>query len=349
MLMEGIFAAVPTPFYRNERIYFRKLEANQARLSRSQLSGMVILGSTGEAPMLTDKESAEVLRVAAQGTAPEKVLIAGVGRESVCATLELAEVAAQSQYDAVLVRPPSYYASLCSPSAMLHYFGSIADRSPLPVVLYYAPHCIPVEMPVDIVAELAHHPNIIGIKDSSGQIERIRALIEATRVIPPHTVVVTPTFTAVTRRMLTPKPATDSNFVAARALTGDTAFAASAPAPKRRTREVGFQVLCGTASTFLEALSVGASGGVLAFASFAPEASQEIYLAWKDHNQKLAEENQRRVTVANRRIVGELGIGAVKYACDLNGYYGGYPRSPLLAPTTEQQKEIETLLAEIHN
>src|SRR5579863_4732819 len=87
MLIEGIFAAVPTPFYADERVYFRKLEANIARYSRSLLSGMLLLGSTGEAVALDDEESLDVLRVAAEAAASEKVLIAGVGRESVRATV----------------------------------------------------------------------------------------------------------------------------------------------------------------------------------------------------------------------------------------------------------------------
>jgi 4-hydroxy-2-oxoglutarate aldolase len=341
MLMEGIFASIPTPYYPDERIYLRKLEANQARLSRSQIAGMVVLGSTGEASMLTDAETAEVLRVAAEATAPEKALIAGVGRESVRATLELAEVAASNHYDAILVRPPSYYASLCSPEALKHYYYSVADRSPLPLIVYHVPHCIPVEMSVELIAELAQHPKIIAVKDSSGQIDRIRALVEATQNAPRRTVPMTKNLAAVTARMLAPKLATGSDFVAASDLTASTVAA--------RTKEIGFQILCGTASIFLEALMAGATGGVLAFASIAPEVTQEIYLSWKQHDQKLAEEHQRHVTPANRRIVGELGIGALKYACDFNGYYGGYPRSPLLAPTAEQKKEIENLLTEIRN
>jgi dihydrodipicolinate synthase/N-acetylneuraminate lyase len=76
MLIEGVFAATTTPFYGDERVYFRKLEANMSRYSRSLLAGMVVLGSTGEAPMLDDAETREVLRVAAEACAPEKVLIA---------------------------------------------------------------------------------------------------------------------------------------------------------------------------------------------------------------------------------------------------------------------------------
>ena len=88
--MEGIFAAVTTPFYPDETIYFRKIEANMARYSRSLLAGMVVLGSTGEAVELNDAETRDVLRASVQAAAPEKVLIAGVGRESVKGTVELA-------------------------------------------------------------------------------------------------------------------------------------------------------------------------------------------------------------------------------------------------------------------
>src|SRR5271165_3585363 len=157
MLIEGIFAAVPTPFYPNEQIYFRKLEANVARYSRSLLSGMLLLGSTGEAVALDEAESRDVLRVAAEAAAPEKVLIAGVGHESVKTTVELAEAAAQFRYDAVLVRTPTYYAGQMSSAAVLHYFRSVADRSPLPVLLYNIPRWVPYSIPIELVAELAQH------------------------------------------------------------------------------------------------------------------------------------------------------------------------------------------------
>ena len=143
MLIEGVFAAVTTPFYSDERIYFRKIEANIAHYSRTLLAGMLILGSTGEAIQLDDNETRDVLRIAAEAAAPEKVLIAGVSRESVKATVELAEVAARYRYDAVLVRPPTYYAGQLSKAAVLHYFRSVADRSPLPVLLYNIPQCAP--------------------------------------------------------------------------------------------------------------------------------------------------------------------------------------------------------------
>jgi dihydrodipicolinate synthase/N-acetylneuraminate lyase len=353
MLIEGVFAAVTTPFYPDERVYLRKIEANIARYSRSLLAGVVVLGSTGEAVTLDDAESRDVLRTAAEAAAPDKVLIAGVGRESLKATVELAEAAASFQYDAVLVRTPSYYASQMSSAAVLTYFRSVADRSPLPVLLYNIPKFVPYQIPVELVAELAQHPNIIGIKDSSGSIERIRALIASTRNAPRRTVTVTPIFEAVTARMLKPvaHEAQPSTFVSAGDLAGGVALAAAPPvAPlKTRTKEVGFQVLTGSAATLLDSLESGASGAVLGFAACAPQACQEVYFAWKDHDLKLAAEKQQRILEPSQRIVGGLGISGVKYACDFNGYYGGRARSPLLPLTAEEKTEIERLLAGIRN
>jgi dihydrodipicolinate synthase/N-acetylneuraminate lyase len=353
MLIEGVFAAVTTPFYPDERVYFRKIEANMARYSRSLLAGMVVLGSTGEAVALCDEETREVLRIAVEASSPDKVLIAGVGRESLKATLELADVAAELRYDAVLVRIPTYYAPQLSPEVALNYFSSIADRSPLPVVLYNIPKFVPYNLPVEVVGELAMHPNIIGIKDSTGDMVRIKSLIEATRNAPTRTTTVTAVFEAVTARMLR-SSATDggqATFVAVGELAGGAAIAAAPPKPtiKTRSREVGFQVLTGAAATVLDALEAGGAGTVLGFAACAPQACHEVYSAWKDHDIKLAREKQERIAGPAKRIVGDLGIAGAKYACDFNGYYGGRPRLPLLPISGEEKAEIEMLLATIRN
>src|ERR1700744_6169813 len=202
MLLEGVFAAVTTCFYPDGRPYWRKLEANMDRYSLTPMSGMVLLGSTGEAVMLSDKESREVLRVARNATAPEKVLLAGVGRESVIETLRLADYAAELDYDAILVRTPHYYRRQMRDREMLTYYQAVADRSPLPVMLYSIPSCTGYDLPVEVVAELAMHPNIIGMKDSSGNVDRIGELVKATRSARRRTVPVTTVFAAVTARML---------------------------------------------------------------------------------------------------------------------------------------------------
>jgi 4-hydroxy-2-oxoglutarate aldolase len=359
MLMEGVFAAITTPFYPDERIYFRKIEANVAHYSRSLLAGLVALGSTGEAVTLDDAESRDVLRAVAAAAASEKVLVAGVGRESVKGTVVLAEVAAELQYDAVLVRPPSYYATNLPAPAMLNYFRSVADRSPLPVILYNIPKCVPYQIPIEIIAELAQHPNIIAIKDSSGSVDRIRDTVAATRNAPRRAVPVTQVFEAVTTRMMN-APAESSvdssgSFVAASDLAGGAALATAPPAapPKTRAnireREVGFQVLCGSGSVLFDSLQLGAVGGILAFGACAPQACQEIYLAWKDHDPALAAEKQKRIAAANKRIVVELGIAGIKYACDFNGFFGGHTRAPLLGLSAAEKAEVEQLLSEVRN
>jgi 4-hydroxy-2-oxoglutarate aldolase len=351
MLIEGIFAAVTTPFYPDERVYYRKLEANIARYSRGPLAGLVILGSTGEAPALNDTETKEVLRVAAEAASAEKVLIAGVNRESLNSVVELADLAAELKYDAVLVRTPTYYSSQMLPQVVENHFLAVADRSPLPVILYNIPRCVPYQIPVEMIARLAHHPNIIAIKDSSGSLERIQGIVAAAGNAPKRTVTVTPVFEAVTGRMISQITTGSATFVPALELAGGPAVAVAPPAPvlKTRTREVGFQVLTGSASIILPSLQAGASGAILGFGACAPEACYEIYFAWKDRDARLAAEKQERIVKPSQRIVSEFGISGVKYACDFNGYYGGYARQPLLPLNAQQKREVENLLAEIRN
>jgi dihydrodipicolinate synthase/N-acetylneuraminate lyase len=128
-------------------------------------------------------------------------------------------------------------------------------------------------------------------------------------------------------------------------------MAAAPPAVsiKTRTKEVGFQVLTGSTAGLLESLEAGASGAVLGFAACAPQACQEIYLAWKDHDLLLAAEKELRIAEPSKRVVGQLGIAGVKYACDFNGYYGGRARAPLLPVSAAEKAEIEVLLGEIRN
>jgi 4-hydroxy-2-oxoglutarate aldolase len=357
MLLEGIFAAVTTCFYPDGRPYWRKLEQNVDRYSRTPLSGMVLLGSTGEAVMLSEEESREALRVAQAATAPDKVLLAGVGRESVFETLRLADYAAELDYDAILVRTPHYYRKQMRNREMLTYYQAVADRSPLPVLLYSVPGCTAYDLPVDVVTELVMHPNIVGMKDSSGNVERIAQLVHATRSFRKRSIPVTSVFSAVTSRMLRSSVEPDESpggetFVAADQLgSGMTALAVKPPRPalKTRTREVGFQLLCGSAQTLYPSLIAGATGGVLALATFAPQACHEVYTAWKENDAVLAADKQRRIVRAGIEVCGQMGIPGIKYALDLNGYYGGRPRMPLLPLVAEEQRLVEELTFDIRN
>src|SRR6476646_10489970 len=183
MFLQGIFPAVTTPFYPDGAVYYKKIEHNVDRYSRTPVSGMVVLGSTGEAVMLSDEERREVLRVTAEVAAPEKVLIAGTGAESVIETLRFTEYAAKLNYDIALVRTPHFYRPQMKPEALLAFYRTVADRSPLPVVLYTVPPFTAYDLPLEVIAELAEHPNIIGIKESSGVIEKIADVVARTRHI----------------------------------------------------------------------------------------------------------------------------------------------------------------------
>lgn len=349
MLLEGIFPAITTPFYPDGRLYLRKLEHNVERYSRTPVAGIAVLGSTGEAVMLSDDESREVLRVARGAAAPETVLIAGAGRESLLETLRLADYAAEQQYDALLVRTPHYYGPAMRALELLTYYRALADRAALPVVLYSIPKFTHLELPVEVVAELAHHPNIIAIKDSSGSLDRLAALIAATRSAARRSVMVTPIFQAVTTRSLLAEAEPAANFVSAESLGG---VAVAAPAPRvkaMRKKEVGFQVLTGSANNLLPAFESGVSGAILAFAAPAPQACHEIYTAWKENDPKVAAEKQQRIVEPGRLVANQFGIPGLKYACDLNGYYGGNPRIPLLPLTVEQKAEIASIMADVRN
>jgi dihydrodipicolinate synthase/N-acetylneuraminate lyase len=177
-------------------------------------------------------------------------------------------------------------------------------------------------------------------------------------------VTVTETFQAVTPRMLESAQATaKSELVPAAALAGSTGSAAVSPSTagssssairqvgglKTRQKEVGFQILAGAAHKLHASLEAGAVGGILAFACPAPTACYEVYAAWKEGNQELARGKQERITQAAIRVASELGISALKYAMDLNGYYGGLARLPLLPLTASLKAEVEQAMADIRN
>jgi dihydrodipicolinate synthase/N-acetylneuraminate lyase len=252
-----------------------------------------------------------------------------------------------------MVRTPHYYKTQMKPGNMQAFYRFVCDRSPLPVMIYNFPQATGYDMPAEIVIELAGHPNLIGIKESSGDIEKVRKMVEGTRQVK-RSVTVNETFQAVTPRML---KAASSNgggeLVPVGALGASSKPSSSAvtvvSGMKTRQKEVGFQVLVGSAQKLHPSLEAGAVGAILAFADCAPTACYEIYAAWKEGDGGLAQLKQERIATAAEKIVSEFSIPGVKYAMDFNGYYGGIPRLPLLPLTGEGKAEIEKLLANIRN
>src|SRR5216684_635311 len=201
MLLHGIFPPITTPFYPDGRVYLKKLEHNVERYSKTPVAGIVVLGSTGEAIMLSDEERRQVLKTASEACAPHKVLVAGTGAESALETLRLTDYAADLGYDVSLVRTPFFYRKQMQPPNMLAFYRTVADRSPIPVMIYSVPAFTGYDIPAELVAELAEHPNITGIKESSGDIEKVRGMAETNRHIK-RSATVTETSAAVTPRMM---------------------------------------------------------------------------------------------------------------------------------------------------
>src|SRR6516225_8015539 len=347
MLLHGILPPITTPFYPEGNVYYKKLETNVERYSRTPVAGIVALGSTAEAILLSDEERRQVLKTTIEVAGSEKVLIAGTGIESAHQTLALTEYAAELGYDVAMVRTPHYYKNQMKPANMLAFYRTVADRSPLPVIIYNFPQATGYDMPAEIVIELADHPNLIGIKESSGDVEKVRKMVEGTRHVK-RSATVTETFDPVTPRMV--KAASegsgpDGDLVSVASLAGSGKPSSSAVsvvgALKTRQKEVGFQVLVGAAHKLDPSLQAGAVGAILAFADAATTACYEIFAAWKEGDFELAQLQQARIAKASERIVGELGIPALKYAMDLNGYFGGIARLPLLPLTAELRSEIE--------
>src|SRR5579862_1973548 len=355
MLLHGIFPPITTPFYPDGNVYFKKLESNVAQYSKTPVSGIVVLGSTGEAILLSDQERRDVLKLAREAAAPHKVLIAGTGIESASETLRLTEYAAELGYDIAMVRTPHYYKGQMKPANMLAFFRLVAAQSPLPVIIYNFPQATGYDIPAEIVTELADHPNLIGIKESSGDVEKVRTMVEGTRHVK-RSATVTETFDAVTPRMLRQAAEGNGNngeLVSIGALAGSSKPSSSAVAVvsglKTRQKEVGFQVLVGAAQKLEPSLQAGAVGAILALADAAPTACYEIYAAWKEGDFDLARLKQERIAKAAERIVGGLSIPGVKYAMDFNGYFGGSVRLPLLPLTADRKAEVEQLLFNIRN
>jgi 4-hydroxy-2-oxoglutarate aldolase len=358
MLLYGILPPITTPFYPDGNVYFKKLEHNVDRYSRTPVSGIVVLGSTGEAIMLSDQERRDVLKVAREAAAPSKVLVAGTGIESAIETLRLTEYAAELGYDVAMVRTPHYYKKQMASENILAFYRMVADRSPLPVLIYNFPQATGYDIPTELVLELAEHPNLIGIKESSGDVEKVRKMVEGTKHIR-RSATVTETFDAVTPRMLAASSNASSEgggeLVPVGVLSGGAETKPSSSAVtvvgkmKTRQKEIGFQVLVGAAHKLHSSLDAGAVGAILAFACPAPTACYEIYAAWKEGDAELARLKQERIAKASQRLLGDLGIPGVKHAMDLNAYYGGPSRLPLLPLTADLKLEIEQLLADIRN
>jgi 4-hydroxy-2-oxoglutarate aldolase len=180
MELSGIFVALTTPFAEDGSVSLAGLKHNIQRYNGTDMAGYVAIGSTGESVLLTRSEVEGVLATVKEAAGKEKKLIAGTGAESTAETIERTKRAAELGYHAALVKTPYYYKPSYKPDVLIAHYRRVADASPIPLMLYSVPQFTGVALEAPEVAALAQHPNIIGIKDSSGNVQRVAEMIAAT-------------------------------------------------------------------------------------------------------------------------------------------------------------------------
>ena len=284
----GVLPPVTTPFGPDGSLALEHLAANLTAWHGTGLSGYLLLGSNAETVTLTEEEKLRILETARAHVPRDRLLLAGTGMEGTAATIALTKAAARLGADAALVVTPGYYRTQMRAREIIAHYTAVADASPIPVLIYNVPQFTGVTVEPEVVARLAEHGNIVGMKDSAGN---VTTLTEVLRVAPE-----------------------------------------------------GFAVFVGSAAVFYAGLALGACGGILALANAAPRACVELYTLAREGKGAEAAALQRRLLPAVQALTTRFGIGGLKHAMDLFGYYGGPPRPPLLPPTEAERAEIRKAL-----
>lgn len=172
----GIFAALVTPFI-GEKLSVEKFKDNIQKYNASGLAGYVVLGSTGECVSLSDRESERLVRAVKEAAAKGKKIIAGTARESTKLTIEFTNAMADLGIDAALVRPPSYYKSRMGRDALKKHYLTLAEKSRVPLIIYNIPQNTGISLESRLIMELSSHPNIVGLKESAGNLSFLGEVI----------------------------------------------------------------------------------------------------------------------------------------------------------------------------
>jgi len=180
MQLAGVLIPVPTPFDDRDRVDTGRLRRALEKWNTRPLAGIVVLGSNGEAVMLDDFESDQVIVAAREAVPRDRTFIVGTGRESTQAAIKASRRAAEHGADAVLVRTPGFFKTQMTNDAFVRHYTAVADASPVPVLLYNFTALTGVNLLPAAVARLATHPNIIGMKESGGDIAQIADLVSGT-------------------------------------------------------------------------------------------------------------------------------------------------------------------------
>ena len=292
MKLSGVLPPICTPF-ENGALALDKLKKNFDRWNGTGLSGFLVLGSNGEAVYLTEKERLAMVEVSRESIPSSKIMMVGTGMESTQETIEFTNQVAKMGGDCALVVTPCYFKGSMKPQVLYDHFISVADSSKIEVLLYNVPQFTGVNLEPAWVAKLSEHPNIIGIKDSSGNIGQLSEIIHLS--------------------------------------------------------QNGFAVFTGSAPVLFPALCVGAVGGILAVANAIPEICVQIYNLFKEGKVDEARALQNRMTPLAKAVTTQHGIGGLKIAMDIAGYFGGNPRLPLKKPGKDVEEELKRLSLQLQN
>lgn len=288
MSVTGILPPMITPFKAEGGVDYDAFVHNLNIWGKTGLSGLLVLGSNGESAYLNEEEKLRLIKLAVENSSGKQIM-AGTGMETPRDTIALTNKAAELGANCALILPPNYYDSSMNDRVLIEFFTTVADNSDIPILIYNVPKYTHVTVSPDVIRTLAPHPNIIGMKDSSGN------------------------------------------------MPGFASF-------MRAAKGEDFSVLVGTASALYPALSLGASGGILALANCNPNECIEIYDLFKAGKLEESRDLYQRMFPVNACVTGPLGIAALKAACDMLGYQGGHVSRPLLDLTEAELASVRQVL-----
>ena len=287
MKFSGVMPPIATPF-QDGKLASDKLKNNFQKWDKTDLSGYLVLGSNGEAVYLNEKEKIKVVEISRESIPASKIMLVGTGRESTEETIRFTNQVAEMGADGALVVTPSYFKGSMKPKILYDHFIAVAESSRIGILIYNVPQFTGINLEPEWVAKLSEHSNIIGIKDSSGNIGQLSEVIHLS--------------------------------------------------------QKGFAVFVGSAPVFFPALCVGAVGGILAVANLVPQECVRIQNLFDEKKFDDARVSQAQLTPLANAVTTKYGIGGLKMAMDLAGYFGGDPRTPLKRPGSEVEEELKKLL-----
>jgi 4-hydroxy-2-oxoglutarate aldolase len=339
-MLSGIFPPLPTPFTADGALDLDALRANVDQLNSTGLSGYLALGSNSEAVHVTPDEASQIYATVCKTAASDKTVIGGTGQFSTLATIEMTQRAADAGCAAALIVTPFYYKNSMTADALRTHYHAVADQSPIPVMIYNVPANTGFNITPSIVAEIAQHPNVIGMKDSAGDINQLAEAVRITR-----------------SKMQDAHSAGGKHPERSGGRSSTTLRSAqNAPAAQSKerlggvnavgTRSTEFTVFSGNYGAVLPGLTFGIVGAIMAVANVAPNECVEIFNLFKQGQVEAAGQLHLGLLPIARGVTSQYGVPGLKAAMNLLGYRGGWPRLPLLPLGANQQAEIEKMLRE---